>query len=135
MQEALQDESDAVAALGMEAMSLLCEADTLDFYAAWRVVQQQFPTLPSHRPLLAQRYFTLQLSKRFYSLEQSSTIPPTPPCLLASTESAISTTPCACVLLKMYLHSTVVSRQDLSFWMLPLCTYTFYVLAASHAST
>lgn len=55
----LGDASDAVAALGLECVILLCSADTLDFYAAWAVVQQQFPGLPRDRPLAARKWVAL----------------------------------------------------------------------------
>ncbi|GAB4813990.1 hypothetical protein N2152v2_001036 [Parachlorella kessleri] len=46
--ECLEDAAPQVQALGLRCIELLCEADCLDFYKAWRVVQARFPSLPSH---------------------------------------------------------------------------------------
>ncbi len=43
----MQDEDDGIKALGLECISLMCADDTLEFYAAWRVVQRLMPTLPT----------------------------------------------------------------------------------------
>lgn len=43
----MEDTCEAVAALGLQAIALLCEDDVLEFYAAWRVVHRAFPKLPS----------------------------------------------------------------------------------------
>lgn len=48
MQECLADESPAVVAAGLDCVALLCEADVLEFYAAWRVVHRALPRLPEH---------------------------------------------------------------------------------------
>ena len=48
LQECLEDAAPQVQALGLQCIELLCEADCLDFYQAWRVVQENFPTLPRH---------------------------------------------------------------------------------------
>ncbi|PRW05754.1 RST1 isoform X1 [Chlorella sorokiniana] len=48
VQECLADESPAVAALGLDCVAMLCEADVLEFYAAWRVVHRELPRLPEH---------------------------------------------------------------------------------------
>lgn len=48
LQECLGDAAPQVQALGLGCISLLCEADSLDFYKAWRVVQARFPSLPDH---------------------------------------------------------------------------------------
>ena len=47
-QECLEDPAPQVQALGLRCVALLCEADSLDFYAAWRFVQARFPALPAH---------------------------------------------------------------------------------------
>ena len=36
-----------MAALGLECIDLLCQADALDFFAAWRVVAERLPALPA----------------------------------------------------------------------------------------
>lgn len=46
VQECLGDGCAAVAALGLRCISLLCQDDVLEFYAAWRVVQAALPKLP-----------------------------------------------------------------------------------------
>ena len=43
----MEDPCEAVAALGLQAVALLCEDDVLEFYAAWRVVHKAFPKMPS----------------------------------------------------------------------------------------
>ncbi|KAI3425383.1 hypothetical protein D9Q98_009147 [Chlorella vulgaris] len=48
VQECLYDEAPAVQAAGLECVALLCEADVLEFYAAWRVVHAALPRLPEH---------------------------------------------------------------------------------------
>lgn len=48
LQECLEDSAPQVQALALRCISLLCEADSLDFYKAWRVVQAAFPSLPAH---------------------------------------------------------------------------------------
>ena len=35
-------------AAGLDCVALLCEADVLEFYAAWRVVHRALPRLPEH---------------------------------------------------------------------------------------
>ena len=47
-QECLADESPAVVAVALDCVALLCEADVLEFYAAWRVVYRSLPRLPEH---------------------------------------------------------------------------------------
>lgn len=42
----MEDPCEAVAALGLQAVALLCEDDVLEFYAAWRVVHKAFPKMP-----------------------------------------------------------------------------------------
>ena len=59
LQEMLEDELDAVAALALECLALLCEADALDFYKAWPVVCKQFPTIPKDRPAVAEQWVAL----------------------------------------------------------------------------
>ncbi len=46
IQDALQDSSPHVAALGLDALGRLCEDDAVDFYTAWRVVAGIHPRLP-----------------------------------------------------------------------------------------
>ncbi|KAK9824076.1 hypothetical protein WJX72_007541 [[Myrmecia] bisecta] len=58
IQECMHDEEEGVAALGLECIGLLCEADALDFYAAWRVVHARCPRLPA-RPLVAREWVAL----------------------------------------------------------------------------
>lgn len=53
------DESDAIAAMGLECISLMCKADALDFYKAWPVVCHQFTDPPSERPLVAAKWVAL----------------------------------------------------------------------------
>ncbi|KAK9836092.1 hypothetical protein WJX81_000611 [Elliptochloris bilobata] len=53
LQECFCDEDDAVAALGLEGVGALCEADALDFYGAWRVVHAALPALPAPPRLAA----------------------------------------------------------------------------------
>ena len=48
LQECVGDESPAVAAVGLDCIALLCEADVLEFYGAWRVVHRRLPRLPDH---------------------------------------------------------------------------------------
>ena len=55
----LEDREDAVAALGIDCIALMCEADALDFYKAWPIVWHIFPTLPSERPLVAKAWVAL----------------------------------------------------------------------------
>lgn len=47
-----------MAALGLECISLLCAADALEFFAAWRVVARQLPSLP-YGTLLAPQWVRL----------------------------------------------------------------------------
>lgn len=35
-------------AAGLDCIALLCEADVLEFYAAWAVVHRRLPRLPEH---------------------------------------------------------------------------------------
>lgn len=35
-------------AIGLDCIALLCEADVLEFYTAWRVVHRSLPRLPEH---------------------------------------------------------------------------------------
>lgn len=35
-------------AIALDCIQLLCEADVLEFYAAWRVVHRALPRLPEH---------------------------------------------------------------------------------------
>lgn len=46
LQECVGDKCESVAALGLQAIALLCEDDVLEFYAAWRVVHRAFPKMP-----------------------------------------------------------------------------------------
>ena len=55
----LNDEADEVAALGLQSIALMCEADALDFYAAWPIVCRIFPTLPRERLLVAKSWVAL----------------------------------------------------------------------------
>ncbi|KAL4440636.1 hypothetical protein ABPG75_003637 [Micractinium tetrahymenae] len=48
LQECLCDEGPAVQAIALDCIALLCEADVLEFYAAWRLVHRQLPRLPDH---------------------------------------------------------------------------------------
>lgn len=59
LQEMLTDEIDSVAALALESIALMCEADALDFYKAWPVVCSIFPTLPRERPTVAAQWAAL----------------------------------------------------------------------------
>ena len=59
MQEMLNDKVDAVAALGLESIALMCEADALDFYKAWPIICRNFPTLPTARPVVAKHWVAL----------------------------------------------------------------------------
>ena len=55
----LNDDSDAVAALGLDSVALMCEADALDFYTAWPIICRSFPTLPRERALIAKSWVAL----------------------------------------------------------------------------
>jgi len=66
MQEMLGDALDGVAGMGLECISLLCEADVLDFYSAWPVVVAHFPDLPHNRPILATRFTPPPLSSSIF---------------------------------------------------------------------
>ncbi len=46
LQECMEDKCESVAALGLQAIALLCEDDVLEFYAAWRVVHKVLPKIP-----------------------------------------------------------------------------------------
>ncbi|KAL0024565.1 hypothetical protein WJX79_008006 [Trebouxia sp. C0005] len=46
IQECVEDQCESVAALGLQAIALLCEDDVLEFYAAWRVVHKALPKIP-----------------------------------------------------------------------------------------
>ncbi len=46
LQECMEDKCESVAALGLQAIALLCEDDVLEFYAAWRVVHKALPKIP-----------------------------------------------------------------------------------------
>ena len=46
LQECVGDKCGSVAALGLQAIALLCEDDVLEFYAAWRVVHKALPKMP-----------------------------------------------------------------------------------------
>lgn len=46
--ECLEDSAPEIQAAGLECIAELCEADTLDFYKAWKVVRPAVPTLPMH---------------------------------------------------------------------------------------
>ena len=59
LQEMLEDREDAVAALAIDCIALMCEADALDFYKAWPIVWHIFPTLPKERPLVAKAWVAL----------------------------------------------------------------------------
>ncbi|KAL3139450.1 hypothetical protein ABBQ38_003780 [Trebouxia sp. C0009 RCD-2024] len=54
IQECVEDPYEAVAALGLQAIALLCEDDVLEFYAAWRVVHRAFPKVPSQELVAVQ---------------------------------------------------------------------------------
>lgn len=48
LQDCLCDEAPGVQAVGLDCVALLCEADVLEFYAAWRAVHRHAPRLPEH---------------------------------------------------------------------------------------
>jgi hypothetical protein len=54
----MSDKHPAVAALGLQALALLCEADELDFYGAWAVVHKRLPDIPMS-PILAREWVGL----------------------------------------------------------------------------
>ena len=58
-QEMLRDESDVITALALESISLMCNADALDFYKAWPVVYQSLPCPPDDRPPVMEQWVAL----------------------------------------------------------------------------
>ncbi|DBA89263.1 TPA: hypothetical protein ACH3X1_016403 [Trebouxia sp. C0004] len=54
IQECMEDNCESVAALGLQAIALLCEDDVLEFYAAWRVVHKALPKIPQQELVAAE---------------------------------------------------------------------------------
>ncbi|KAL0048382.1 hypothetical protein WJX82_001959 [Trebouxia sp. C0006] len=54
IQECMEDKCESVAALGLQAIALLCEDDVLEFYAAWRVVHKVLPKIPQQEMVAAE---------------------------------------------------------------------------------
>eukprot|EP00854_Cymbomonas_tetramitiformis_P002639 gene2639-3405_t len=55
IQACLGDALAGVVALGLECLTLLCAADFIDFYTAWRVVRRIIPTVPK-APVAARQW-------------------------------------------------------------------------------
>lgn len=119
MQECLSDDAPAVQAAGMDCVALLCEADLLEFYAAWRVVQAVQPSLPEH-PLPAVAWVSMPLvangaSWRVRSPPPCSTL--APPCLQvrllgsAALDAAVQPEPAAAIVDALWLAAASEEPQ------------------------
>lgn len=53
LQECVKDPVPAVAALGLQTLTLMCAVDVLDFYKAWKLVRAWVPQLPDHPQMAA----------------------------------------------------------------------------------
>lgn len=54
----MSDKEPRVAALGLQALAAMCDADELDFYGAWAVVHKLLPDVPG-APVLAREWVSL----------------------------------------------------------------------------
>lgn len=65
LQESLADEAPAVQAAALDCVALLCEANVLEFYAAWHVVHRAAPRLPDH-PAAAAAWVRTRCCRRLH---------------------------------------------------------------------